>query len=114
MILASEYRIKSGKRIEQVKSEGKLLQSESFGSIVLKRDDEEASRFAFVISTKVSKLAVHRNRISRALNEGVRRNVKILPRGWDFVVLTKKSIAPKSTEEIMREIETFLKSLNLK
>ncbi|OGM20771.1 ribonuclease P protein component [Candidatus Woesebacteria bacterium RIFCSPHIGHO2_01_FULL_38_9] len=111
MILANEHRIKSSKRIEQVKKEGKLLQSENFGTVVLKRDDKEPSQFAFVISTKVSKLAVHRNRISRAFNEGVRRNLSITPMGWDVVILTKKSIASKSTEEIMREVERFIADL---
>src|SRR3990172_8259797 len=99
MILANEYRIKSGRRIEQVKSEGKIIKSENFGTLVLKREDKDVSQFAFVISTKVSKLAVHRNRISRAFNEGVRRNLSITPMGWDVVILTKKSIASKSTEE---------------
>ena len=106
-MLAGVYRIKQGKRIGEVKSQGKLLQSNNLGITILKREDNETSKFAFVISTKISKLAVQRNRINRALNEGVRRNLNKIPKGYDFVLLAKKSIASKTTEEIMNEMDSF-------
>jgi ribonuclease P protein component len=107
MMLASQYRLKSKERIEEIKHKGNVLQSENFGVACLKKDDEECPRFGFVVSTKISKLAVHRNRINRSLHEGVRRVLKIVPNNFDFVFLAKKSIMDKSTEKIIKEVEVF-------
>lgn len=93
--------------IERVSGKGKMVQSENFGIRIIKRNDKENSRFAFVVSTKISKLAVHRNRINRALSESVRRLLTEIPTGFDFVFLAKKTIAGKTTEEIMEEVRRF-------
>ena len=114
MALASAFRIKGGERIEEVKSKGRIYQSNSFGIAFLARDDSDFPRFAFVISKKISNLAVHRNRISRALSEGVRSNSSRIPRGYDFVFLTKKDITKKTTENIIVEIDKFFSSFKSK
>lgn len=108
-MLAREYRIKKKELIEEIKKQGKVLQSENFGVAKLTNDDNEKPRFAFIISTKISKLAVHRNRINRALHEGVRRVLKSVPSKFDYVFLAKKSIAKKTTEEIIKEVESFFR-----
>lgn len=113
-MLASEYRLKGTKELEEVKVKGKTYQSESFGISILKRKDDNFSKFAFVVSKNISKLAVHRNRIKRALNEGARRAVMRVPRGYNFVFLAKKNIITKGTEEILRETEKFFIKLKLK
>lgn len=107
MMLASLYRLKNSKRIEEVKSKGKLFHSENFAVVALIRQVADVPRLSFIVSTKVSKLAVHRNRIDRALNEGIRRIISRLPKNYDFVVLTKKSIATRTVEEILSEVESF-------
>ena len=93
-----------------IKKKGKLFQSEDFGVAILNRRDKEKSRFGFVISTKISKLAVHRNRVRRALSEAVRRNMNDVPEGYDMIFLVKKSITKKTTAEIMRQVNSFLKT----
>jgi len=112
-MLANENRIFGSKRIEEVKNSGRIIQSDNFGLAILKRDDNDPSKFAFVISTKISKLAVHRNRIKRSMNEGIRRNLRDIPKGYDFVFLTKRSIGGKTTEEIIEEVGNFFSRLNL-
>jgi|SRR3989344_8093289 len=107
MTLASSFRIKNSKRIEEVKLNGKLYQNPNFGVCILKREDDDVPKFAFVVSTKVSKGAVHRNRITRSLNEGVRRSLYKIPKGIDFVFLAKRSLDTKTTEVIIREVEIF-------
>ena len=109
-MLAREYRIKKKELIEEVKNKGTVLQSENFGVAKLKQNENSKPRFAFVISTKISKLAVSRNRINRALHEGVRRVLKEVPKTFDYVFLAKKSIAKKTTEEIIKEVEKFFRS----
>ncbi len=108
-MLARDYRITQGSRINKVRLEGKCIQSENFRVFFLKREDLGVPKFAFIISRKVSNLSVHRNRVERALSEAVRRLVFKLPKGYDFVFLVKKEIATKTTEEIMHEVEFFFK-----
>lgn len=114
MILASENRLKTTGRIEEVKKRGKVLQDQFFGLVYLSKKDETKPRFAFIISTKISKLAVHRNRINRSLHEGVRRVLNIVPKSYDYVFLAKKNIEQKSTEEIIREVEIFFRKNEIK
>lgn len=107
MILAREFRIFGKERIEEIKSKGSLTQSENFGVCKLKKENEEKPRFAFVISTKISKLAVHRNRINRSLHEGVRRVLNKVPTYNDYVFLAKKTLTNKTTDEIIKEVVQF-------
>jgi ribonuclease P protein component len=109
-MLASENSLQGNKYFEKVKSEGKLYQFPDFGVCVLKRDDNQPSRFGFVVSTKISSLAVHRNRIKRAMVESTRRALTNAPVNYDMVFLTKKTMANKTTEEIMHQIANFLDS----
>lgn len=111
-MLTSKNLLKGKDRIDEVKKKGRLFQSESFGAAVMKREDDEPARFAFVISSKISKLAVHRNRIKRALGEAVRRNIKKVPDGLDVVFLAKKNADKKTTDELMKETQEFLSEAN--
>jgi len=107
-MLSSEYKIKNSYRIEEIKKKGKLIQGRLFAVAYLP-SDEPRPRFSFVVSTKVSKLAVHRNRIVRAFNSGVRYNLGIIPPKFDYVFLAKKILEKTPTEEIIREVELFFK-----
>jgi ribonuclease P protein component len=113
-MLASSNRLKSGKDFDKVKENGKLFQSASFGVSVSNRGDKEPSRFGFVVSTKISKLASQRSRIKRALRESVRYNLKHIGKGYDMIFLTKKSIGKKFTDEIMKEVDLFVKKREFK
>lgn len=107
-MLASQHRLK-GAEYEKIKKQGKVFQSEDFGFVYYKRKDDDHSKFGFVISTKISKQAVSRNRIRRALVETVRRNISSVPKGSSCIFLVKKSMSSKTTDEIMRQAELFLK-----
>ncbi len=107
-MLATKHRIK-GNEIDGIKRRGKLYKSSLFGVVIVKRRDKKDSRFGFVISKKVSKLATERNRIKRALYEALRHNLKYVKKGSDMVFLVKPDISKKSTKEMMREVEMFLR-----
>ncbi len=111
MTIASKFRLKGGANVERVKRLGKVLQSKNFGVVYLKNQEKSFSRFAFVVSTKISKLAVHRNRVDRAMTEAVRMDMPKIPVGYDYVFLAKKTVANKTTEEIMREVTDFIPTL---
>ena len=111
-MLAQIYSLKGEGTIKEILKKGQKQQSDNFGAFFVNRNNNELPRFAFVISKKISKFAVHRNRVKRAMSESVRRNVKLIPRGIEFVFLAKKSIIEKTTDEIMREVQNFFTKLN--
>lgn len=112
MMLPTANRIKAKGRIEEVMRKGKVLQSPNFGVAVLK-SEEQTPKFAFVISTKISKLAVHRNRIKRSFNEGARRAISMVSLNHDYVFLAKKSISDKPTDEIIKEVYKFFSEVKI-
>lgn len=96
------------KEFPKIKNEGKLFQSKSFGVLLRKREKIGNPRFGIVISNKVSKIAVHRNRIRRAFRDVLRRNWKKIDDGNDMVFLIKPGIERLPVSEIMKEIESFI------
>lgn len=69
-------------------------------------------RFAFVVSTKVSKKAVIRNRIRRVLREQVRAYQKDFKPG-DYIVIVNIKAVPLSNSELRENFQQFLKKVNL-
>jgi ribonuclease P protein component len=107
-MLPSENRLKSV-YFKSVKKKGKVTQDKDFAVSIYKRNDKKKSRFGVVVSAKISSIAVHRNRIKRAIFETVRRNLYRVPYNYDMIFLPKKTIAKKTTDEIMKQVESFLK-----
>jgi len=104
--------LKGERNFKRVKKQGKLYQSKNFGVCVCKRDDDEISQFVFIISTRISKIAVKRNRVERAVKQGIRSNLFRVPKNYDMIFLAKGGIMKKLTGEIMREIDNFFKKRN--
>lgn len=113
-MLASKYLLRGTKDIERVKSKGLLFQSQNFGALVLAQEKESDTRFAFIISKNISRLAVQRNRIKRALSEAVRINRNIVREGLDIVFLAKLSITSVPTDKIMEEVSNFFRQQKFK
>ena len=65
-------------------------------------------KFGFVVSKKISKRAVDRNRVKRLLSEMVRRNLEIFPNGFRGIFLVKKMI--NNETDIEKDIEVLQKT----
>ena len=70
------------------------------------------SRFGFVISTKIDKRAVVRNRIKRLLREAVRSNLEKIPDGFDLVFVVRPKIVGKSYEEVCSAVNQVLSEIS--
>lgn len=112
-MLASANKLTGSKNFEKVKEEGGLFQRKWFGISILDRKDKKPSRFGFIVSKKIAKEAVQRNRVKRALREAVRYSLSRIKPGYDVVFLTKKSILKKSTDDIMNEVRYSLKEAGI-
>ncbi|MEK7526560.1 MAG: ribonuclease P protein component, partial [Patescibacteria group bacterium] len=103
-MLPRENRITEKKDFDEVRNKGRLVQSDSFAFGFIDNNAGTPSRFGFVVSTKISKKATLRNRVKRAMREGVRQNLTYIKKGIDGVFLAKTSILNKPTPEIMKEV----------
>ena len=79
-----------------------------FGWLSLKSDDD-SKKFGFVISKKISKKAVDRNKIKRRLTEVIKKYLNDFEKGIRIVFLAKKEILGKNIREIEEEIKKCLK-----
>ena len=98
---------------EKVEEKGRVFQFEDFGVSFLERGDSEPSKFGFIVSNKISKDAVDRNRIKRALREATRQLLWQAKKGYSVLFLTKTTIAKKSTEQIMGQVREALEKLGI-
>jgi ribonuclease P protein component len=112
-MLAKKFKLTGAKNFDRVQKEGKVYQSANFGIARYTRSDENPSRFAFIVSTKIAKDAVDRNRFKRAMSEAVRLSSIDLKNGFDVVFLAKTSIVRVPTSEIMKEVRIALKASGL-
>ena len=112
-MLARIYSLKGQENFKKVKEKGKTYQSDSFGVAYLKRKDNKNSLFGFVVSKKISKHAIQRNRIRRAMSEAVRYLLTRMKNGYDVVFLAKPLSVKKSTDEIMKEVDKSISHLKL-
>lgn len=112
-MLASQYRLKKKSSFYEVEEEGTVLQSDSFGLAYIDKKDNNNSLFGFVISTKISKQAVIRNKIKRALHEAVRMNYSYVKPGYYVVFLAKPRAVGKSTSDLMAEVKKSLEDAKL-
>ncbi len=112
-MLAKKNRLTDTRSFKKVQEEGSVFQSKNFGIAYLKRADEDPSRFAFVVSTKIAKDAVDRNTIKRHMSETVRSLVPEIRNGYDVVFLAKTSILRVPADEIIREVRHSVRESGL-
>ena len=106
MALNKKNRLKRTKDFEGVFKRGKSIKGE-FLFIRYLKNNLEFPRFAFVVSAKVSKKAVVRNRIRRILSEAVRSELKNLqPR--DIIMIADKKTADAPRESIIQDTRSVL------
>lgn len=75
--------------------------------------DEVFSRFSFVVSKKVSKKAVVRNKIRRIGYNVVQKNTRNIKEGFLIAVFIKKSAIGLSKRKIEEEVISLFKKANL-
>jgi ribonuclease P protein component len=112
-MLSADHTLKKHKGFDKVLRDGKMHQRAFFGIAILERNDNDLSRFGVLVSSKVTKIAVQRNRIKRAITEAIRYQITNVVKGKDVVFLVKSITARKTTDEIMRSVKEALKSLKL-
>jgi len=75
------------------------------------KNDLDNSRFGFIVSSKISKKAVVRNKIKRQLREIVRKNLANIKSGLDIIIIAKPEIINNNYQDIKSDVKNLLKSL---
>lgn len=85
---------------------GKTIEGALFKLVYILNETDK--RFAFVVSSKISKKAVIRNKIRRRLSEGIRELLNKIKEG-DYIFFVKKKIIDKSATQVKEELVHLLK-----
>jgi len=109
-MLVKKYRLPLRTEFYRIKKKGRLYQFSFFGLLVA-RNELSFSRFAFIISKKVHKRAVKRNRIRRLLREAVKEFLSQSRPGFDVVFLVKKNLIDQELSAVKMAVnQAFQKS----
>ena len=85
-MLASKYRFHSRGGVKYTYQKGKTIRTPKF-SLVFAPNQHGKQRFAVVISKKVIKSAVGRNRVRRRVYEAIRLNLAEIPESYDYIFI---------------------------
>lgn len=98
-MLPKANRLSKNKDISRVFKEGKLVRNDCL-SLKFFKNQLTVSRFAFVVSLKVSKKAHLRNKIKRQLRENVRLRLRFIKTGFDAILKAEPGIKNKDYRQI--------------
>ncbi|MCK5044233.1 ribonuclease P protein component [Candidatus Parcubacteria bacterium] len=98
-MLPKENRLRSKKDFDRVFREGRGLK-EDFLYLKFAKNNSNFSRFGFIVSQKVSKRAVVRNRLKRALRALIRTRMPRVKKGVDIVLIAISGLENKDFWEL--------------
>ena len=106
-MLPKENRLKLKKDFETVFRKGKSFNQDILLLKVLE-NDSNIKRFGFIVSRKISKKAVMRNKIKRRLREAVGARLKKARDGVDCVLVALPGIEKKDFADIEKSVDNLL------
>jgi len=105
--------LKKKKDFQKVIKKGEKIEKEFLVLKFYKNALEDITRIGFIVSQRVSKKAVLRNKIKRRLREIVKDSLSNLKPGYDIIFFTKKAIKEKDFLEIEKMVKQMLKQAKL-
>jgi ribonuclease P protein component len=111
-MLKPQNRLRKKKDFDNVLKRGKGFYGSRI-SVKLAKNKLKSSRFAFVVSTKVSKSAVKRNRLRRQLREIIRLRLDQIKPGYDVVIMARPASLGLKFEELTKELVKRFKKASL-
>ncbi|MEA3249346.1 MAG: ribonuclease P protein component [Patescibacteria group bacterium] len=106
-MIPKKNRLTAKKDFTRVFAKGRLFRSRGI-SMKIVRNGLQESRFGFVISKKVTKKAVARNKIRRRLRTSVGRRLENIVPGHDVAVLVFREVLDLGFKETDASVERLL------
>lgn len=110
-MLKKQNRLSKRSDFLKLKKEGTVKQSPFFGFLYLKSKEIEKTRFGFIISKRISKRAVDRNRIKRILCDLIMKKTDFKNKKVEAIFLAKQSILKVDRIELEKEIIRILENV---
>ncbi len=111
-MLAKQGRLTKEKDFKKIFKQGKSSYNKIFGIKIL-ANGLEVNRYGVVISTKVSKKAVERNKLKRQFRAAIKGTDKKLIQGFDLVIIVLPAALNQEYKFIKSELEKILFILKL-
>ena len=112
MALKRALRLRKSSEFQQVRREGRRITSRL---LVLMWAPNPAAhlRVGFVVSKRVSKRAVDRNRLKRLLSEAIKPYLAELPHEWDIVLSAKQDMLTADLRTLEEDVPALLRRAHL-
>ena len=107
-MLPKDFRLTDDYDFRRVRRVGRIYQSPFFKLVVAPAKRRDTLRFGFVISKRVAKSAVQRNRATRLLREAIHQRLPQLNRGFDTVFIARPPILDKDGPAVAIEVNKVL------
>ena len=107
-MLSLKNRLKKEKDFQKVFNYGRTVASDIISIRFLDNKIQEI-RVGFIVSKKISKKAVVRNKIKRILREQTRKKINNMKKKFDLIITAKGKILNLKSEEIGISLEKLLK-----
>lgn len=113
-MLPRKYRI-SNKDFIRAKEKGRKVFGPLFGLLIVQGKEEsgDKAKFGFIVSKKIDKRAVIRNKIKRRLDQALLSYLPKIKPGAKVVFLAKKILVDKNFFEVQEEIGRMLRKAKL-
>lgn len=111
-MLPNKNRLKKDADFQKTWKRGLSFYTKILGFKIL-QNNLAVSRFGIVVGTKISKLAVVRNRLKRQIREILHKKIKEIVPGYDLVITVLPAAAGKTSEELEGEINSGLKHFKI-
>lgn len=85
--------------------------SSNFFLLKIAENKTGSNRFGTVVSKKIDKRAVVRNKIKRQVRRCIRENEKNLPMGKDMLIIVRSGIKGRQSNEICESVEKLFKKI---
>lgn len=105
-------RLKKEKDFEKLFKKGKSFKN---GFLILRivQNNLEESRFGFIVSQKVSKKAVLRNKVKRRIRDIIQKNITKIRKGIDMAFVVLPGLEKNNFLETKENVNALLKKADL-
>ncbi len=107
MALQRALRLRKNSDFQRVRQQGRSITSRLL-ILAWLPNEQPRLRVGFVVSKRISKLAVKRNYIKRLLGEAIRHTLSDLPVGWDIVLSARNQVTTADLPVLEQDIGLLL------